>query len=225
MTELAASKAPPVPSPGEMADNIRDRIRRGSYAPGQRLIEVDLAHEFGVGRGRVREAFRTLVGEGYLEFIENRGVYVRRFSKEQILGMGRVREVLEGLAARLAAEKRHSQKEIEALNAHQAALDEAEARHDVEVFNAANYAYHAAICEMAGSPLIDEFLKRVRLPLYRLNLPRSFTENSMATSNRDHKVITAAILSGNPDAAEAAMRAHVRAGNQHVASLEDQHFV
>src|SRR5690606_40520336 len=88
-----------------ICDGIKSRIHRGGYAPGQRLIEVDLAEQFAVGRGRIREAFKTLVGEGYLEFVKNRGVYVRRFSRAEILEMGRVREVLEGLSARLAAEK------------------------------------------------------------------------------------------------------------------------
>lgn len=208
-----------------LADGIRERIRHGSYAPGQRLIEVDLAEEFGVGRGRIREVFRTLVGEGYLEFVENRGVYVRRFSRLEILEMGRVREVLEGLAARIAAERELQPEDADRLRRHQAALDAAAARHDIDGYNRENYAYHATICEMSGNGLIEEFLTRVRLPLYRLQLPRSFTEDSMARSNRDHQVITSAILSGNPDAAEAAMRAHVRSGNQHVASLDERYFL
>lgn len=207
-----------------IAEGIKARIHRGAYAPGQRLIEVDLAEEFAVGRGRIREVFRTLVGEGYLQFVENRGVYVRRFSRTEILKMGQVREVLEGLAARLAAERDKSDGEIETLQAHQAALNLAVTRFDVDGFNSENFAYHAAICDLAENAHIAEFLSRVRLPLYRLQLPRSFREDSMAASNRDHQVITSAIVSGNPDAAEAAMRAHVRAGNRHVASLEDFYF-
>lgn len=219
--ELRASAGP---TSIEIAEGVRERIRRGSYAPGQRLIEIDLASEFGVGRGRVREVFRTLVGEGYLEFIENRGVYVKRFGREEILEMGRVREVLEGLAACLAAEADKSAEDVSRLQAQQDALDAACTDHDIDAFNRENYAYHATICAMARNRHIEEFLERVRLPLYRLHLPRSFTADSMAHSNRDHQVITAAILSGNPDAAEAAMRAHVRSGNRHVEGLDDAYF-
>ena len=68
-------------SDSAICDGIKTRIHRGGFAPGQRLIEVDLAEEFSVGRGRIREIFKTLVGEGYLEFIKNRGVYVRRFTR------------------------------------------------------------------------------------------------------------------------------------------------
>lgn len=223
--ETTGTMVPSSISPDKLADGIRERIRRGSYAPGQRLIEVDLAEELGVGRGRIREVFRTLVGEGYLEFVENRGVYVRRFSRREILEMGRVREVLEGLAARIAAERQLTPEQVRLLREHQAALDAAAQRHDIDAYNRENYAYHASICAISANRHIEEFLTRVRLPLYRLQLPRSFTEDSMTRSNRDHQVITSAILSGNPDAAEAAMRAHVRAGNQHVESLDERAFL
>lgn len=211
-------------STAAIAEAIKSRIHRGAFAPGQRLIEVDLADDFSVGRGRIREVFRTLVGEGYLEFIENRGVYVRRFTRAEILEMGRVREVLEGLSARLAAETSLSGEQTQQLRDHQARMDAAEAKADVDAFNSENFLYHATICRIAANRHVDEFLHRVRLPLYRLQLPSSFTSDSMANSNRDHQVITAAILSGNGDAAEAAMRAHVRAGNAHVARLSERYF-
>lgn len=209
----------------DIAEGIKARIHRGSFAPGQRLIEVDLAAEFAVGRGRIREVLKTLVGEGYLELKENRGVYVRRFSREEILAMGRVREVLEGLAARLAAERPPTPEQRRRLTDHQARLDAAAQRHDVDAYNAENFAYHSTICEIASNPHVIDFLRRVRLPLFRLQLPSSFTSESMVNSNRDHQVITTSILAGNGDAAEAAMRTHVRAGNAHVESLPERYFL
>lgn len=211
-------------SAAAITDGIKARIQRGGFAPGQRLIEVDLAEEFAVGRGRIREVFKTLVGEGYLEFIKNRGVYVRRFSRAEILEMGRVREVLEGLSARLAAERELAPADRELLRAHQDRLDDAETRNDVDRYNTENFEYHATICRLAGNRHVEQSLVRVRLPLYRLQLPRSFSSDSMASSNRDHQVITSSILAGKPDAAEAAMRAHVHAGNQHVVRLAEEHF-
>ncbi|MFD1912171.1 GntR family transcriptional regulator [Halodurantibacterium flavum] len=224
ITETAFATASATASAEAIADGIKDHIQRGGYAPGQRLIEIDLAEQFAVGRGRIREAFKTLVGEGYLEFIKNRGVYVRRFSRAEILDMGRVREVLEGLSARLAAEKELSPEERDLLVAHQDRLNEAEAHNDVDRYNTENFQYHATICTIAGNSHVEQSLARVRLPLYRLQLPRSFSNDSMASSNRDHQVITSSILAGKPDAAEAAMRAHVRAGNQHVIRLAEVHF-
>lgn len=207
-----------------IAAELKRRLFDGAYAMGQRLVEMDLAEEFDVGRSRVREAFRMLVGEGYLAFVANRGVLVRCFTREELIAMGRVREMLEGLAARLAAERDISDAERARLFAAQAEMDAAEAAGDLVAFDRANRAYHRIIINLAGNDHVGEFVDRVRMPLVRLQLPPSFSVDAMPRSNRDHRVITAAILSGSGDAAEAAMRAHVRAGNAHIASLPDDAF-
>ncbi|WP_172292243.1 GntR family transcriptional regulator [Pseudoruegeria sp. HB172150] len=220
-TTAAAGRSP---SSEVIAQALKDRVLSGGYAPGQRLIEMELAEEFGVGRGRVREAFRTLVGEGLLAFVANRGVMVRRFTREEMLSIGRTREVLEGLAARLAAERELTAEEQAALSDCQARMDRAVAADDVEEFNRENRSYHALIAQFAGNELILDFLDRARVPLMRLQLPPGAAAESMPRSNRHHHAITTAILTGMPDAAEAAMRAHVRRGNQHIAELPDEDF-
>ncbi len=60
---------------------IKDGIRTGRYAPGQRLIEADLATEFGLKRGPVRDALRILAGDGVVELVPQKGARVRRLSK------------------------------------------------------------------------------------------------------------------------------------------------
>lgn len=224
-TSLSGAVEPaPQTSPDALAAALKARILSGALPPGQRLIEMDLAEEFGTGRGRVREAFRVLVGEGYLEFVANRGVLVRRYSRAEMLAMGRTREVLEGLAARMAAERRPQGEERQGLETLQARMDVAEAAVDLDAFNIANREYHSVIARLSRNGHVVDFLDRVRVPLVRLQLPRSFAADSIGRSNSDHRVITAAILSGAPEAAEAAMRAHVQAGNAHIASLPDEVF-
>lgn len=208
----------------DLAGALKSRVLSGAYEPGQRLIEMDLAAEFDVGRGRVREAFRILVGEGYLQFVANRGVLVRRYSRAEMIAMGRTREVLEGLAARLAAERELSADERADLNAAQARMDRAEAAGDLEDFYAGNRAYHRLIDALAKNELATALIDRARIALVRLQLPASFAADAVTRSNLDHRAITMAILTGSPDAAEAAMRAHVRAGNAHIAALPDAVF-
>lgn len=185
---------------------------------------MDLAEEYGLGRGRVRETFRILTGQGYLQCVANRGVLVRRSLRAAMLEMGRAREVLEGLAARLAAETAPTEPDRTALEALQAEMNRAEADRDVARFSEDNQGYHRLIERIAANAYVTEFIDRVRLPLVKLHLPRRFETRSMAKSNRDHRVVTAAILAGTPEAAEAAMRAHVRAGNDHIAALPDAVF-
>ena len=220
----AATDTPATDTPEGIAQTLRSRILDGRYALGQRLIEMELAEDFGVGRGRVREAFRMLVGEGYLHFAANKGVLVRRYSREELLSMGRAREVLEGLSARLAAERDLTDAERAALQDLQNQMDQAEGAGDVEGFAHGNRDYHVMIENLGANIHVRDFVNRVRLPLVRLQLPHSFAAESMPASNRDHRVITAAILSGAPEAAEAAMRAHVSAGNAHISALPDDSF-
>ncbi|MGY6696014.1 MAG: GntR family transcriptional regulator [Roseinatronobacter sp.] len=211
-------------TPEQIASLLKLRVLSGQYRAGQRLIEMDLAEELHVGRGRIREAFRLLIGEGYLLALANRGVQIRRYSRAEMVAMGRTREMLEGLSARLAAERTLEEAERAKLEDLQLAMNAAEKRRDTESFAEYNHAYHTLICEMSQNVHLLEFTERVRVTLVRLQLPRSFAEDALSRSNRDHRVITTAILSGTPDAAEAAMRAHVRAGNAHIQSLPDSAF-
>ena len=207
-----------------IAAELKRRMQSGVYAPGHRLVEMDIAEEFDVGRGRVREVFRTLVGEGYLEFVANRGVLVRRYTRAEMLEVGNVREVLEGLAARLAALRSLREDQRAELEDLQSRMNDAESAGDTESFNSLNRHYHNTICELAKNRHVTDFLGRLRVPLFRLQLPISFSIDSLERSNRDHRVITTSILMGNGDAAEAAMRAHVRAGNAHIRSLPEDAF-
>lgn len=205
----------------DLADYLRDRIRQGVFAPGQRLIEADLTLELGVGRGRVREVLRTLVGEGLLDFQENRGVLVRRLTRAEVTEIGQTREALEGLCARLAASRELASADAEKMKALQAELDAAEAAADLARYNQANRDYHHLIAELAGNRFANEFLGRIAAASVRLQFAAALNSTRMLGGNADHHMITTAILGANPDVAEVAMRAHVRRGNAHLAELAD----
>ena len=220
---------PPVsPRPARGTDEIvaalRDRILDGRLAPGARLIETGLAREFAVGRSRIREAFRVLAGEGHLETLANRGVTVRRYGRRDLLDMGRAREVLESLAARLAAERGLDPAQRYTLRAAQDRMDAAEAAGDLEAYSRGNRAYHATIEAMAGNAHVADLIERVRIPYLGLRLPHLFTVEQLRQSNEGHRFVTYAILAGAPEVAEAAMRSHIRAGNDHFAALPDGAF-
>lgn len=86
-----------------LVDWLRSGILNGRYAPGQRLVEADLTHNFKVSRGPVREAFRRLSAEGLLQMVPHRGALVRKLCYEETVEMFQIRSGLEPLAARLAA--------------------------------------------------------------------------------------------------------------------------
>lgn len=88
---------------------LRDKILSGEFAPGARLAEIPTSEALGVSRTPVRIAFRALEQQGLLIKLPGRGYRVRDISHEEINSAMEVRAVLEGLAARLAAEKGLSQ--------------------------------------------------------------------------------------------------------------------
>src|SRR5258708_30459789 len=85
--------------------SIKKNIREGIYAPGQRLIEPDLIRSLKVSRGSIREALRRLESEGVIEHKPFTGATVRKMSRSEVAEFSEIRELLEGLASRLAAEK------------------------------------------------------------------------------------------------------------------------
>src|SRR5262249_54932236 len=87
--------------------SIRESVRQGRLAQGERLVVADLAKAFGVSVGPVREAIRRLAGEGLLEFTPHCGASVRAYTERDVREIFQVRGAIEGLAARLAAENIH----------------------------------------------------------------------------------------------------------------------
>lgn len=91
-------------TPDEILETLRRRIAGQEIPPGAKLREQDLAAEFGVARTRIRDVFGTLESRGLIERVPNRGAVVTRLDMELVFKLYDVREVLEGLCARLATE-------------------------------------------------------------------------------------------------------------------------
>ena len=97
-----------------VAEALRDAIKSGTLAPGQRLMEIQLAEELGVSRTPVREAIRKLELEGYVVMMPRRGTYVASLSIRDVNDVFEIRTALDSLACALAAE-RITENELESL--------------------------------------------------------------------------------------------------------------
>lgn len=97
-------RSAPAVTPEQILETLRRRIAGQEIPPGAKLREQDLAAEFGVPRTRIRDVFGTLENRGLIERIPNRGAVVTRLDMELVFKLYDVREVLEGLCARLATE-------------------------------------------------------------------------------------------------------------------------
>ena len=92
----------------EILTVLRERITDRDISPGAKLIEQDLSNEFGVSRSVIRGVLADLEVQGLVEKQPNRGTVVCKIDPESLFEILEIREVLEGLSARLAARKNKS---------------------------------------------------------------------------------------------------------------------
>jgi len=144
-----------------IASWLRDAILDGVRAPGGRLIERDLAAEFGVSRVPVRDALKVLVAEGLVELRPHTWAVVREFTDADLADLDEVRGVLEPLAFRLAAE-RHRRDGLARL---QRALEREEtgARAGDGIGSRRAAAdFHEIVTDLAENRLLSDMMKGIR---------------------------------------------------------------
>lgn len=221
-TTANQSRKKTTPATKEISAWLRDRIRKGRFVPGQRLVEADIIAETGASRIKVREALQRLATEGLVEIEEFRGASVKRFTPDQIRQIYRARMALEGLAAaEFAAADRPELKER--LGRIQDEMDAWEESGSHDRFAELNHAWHELILEGADNDYIRQFISYLTVPIYRLLFSTFYTKERIKRANADHRIITAAILEGRVEDAERAMRTHITDGLEALSEL-DSHF-
>lgn len=198
---------------------IRQRILSGEFQGGERLFEVPLAEMLNISRTPVREAMSRLVEEGLLERAKSAGFAVRTFGIEDVVDAIELRGVLEGTAARLAAERGVDPKKLEEITQIVSDLDKCfeDDEVDFDCYSKGNAAFHKALAELAGSKIIERELERVvRLPFAS---PSAFLPDkvqiekrraSLSYAQAQHREILAAIRDREGARAEALAREHAR---------------
>ncbi|HEV2559281.1 MAG TPA: FCD domain-containing protein [Microvirga sp.] len=192
-------------------------VLAGEFKPGDRISEKELAIRFGISRGPVREALRSLEAAGLVEQVPNRGVFVRQLSAEQADDIYEVRAALFALAGGLLAQ-RATGDEIEKLRSFLRRMNEAVERDDFATYSRENFAFHEYIVERAGNRVLAaQYLSLIKqLRLYRA---RSLMfGNAMKASNEEHREMVEAIAARDPERAYAAHHRHVATAKQRLKS-------
>ncbi|EUB99501.1 transcriptional regulator, GntR family [Rhizobium sp. CF080] len=199
--------------PMVLEQEIERVILSGEFAPGDRINEKELALRFGISRGPIREALRSMDSSGLVEQVPNRGFFVRQLSAEQACDVYDVRAALFGLAGKLLAE-RITEEGIEKLKSFIADMDAAVASDDFESYVKINFEFHEFI--VAGgrnASLAQQYLGLVKqLRLYRA---RSLMHReSMQASHIEHHAMAEAIIARDPARALATHTRHVEAAKE-----------
>jgi GntR family transcriptional regulator of vanillate catabolism len=200
---------------------LRQKILSGELPGGTRLFEVTIAEALDISRTPVREAMARLAEEGLLERAAGGGFAVRSFTPADVVDAIELRGVLEGTAARLAAERGVRADRLEAMRGIVARLDAcvgAGAEEvDLEAYAERNAEFHSALAGLAGSEIIRRELDRAtRLPFAS---PSAFLPDtsemerfrrSLHVAQEQHRAIVAAIAAREGTRAEALAREHAR---------------
>ena len=190
---------------------LRDAIWDGRFAPGERIPEEEIARSLGVSRTPVREALRRLQERGMLAIGAGRTLVVAELSKQQVLELYAMREILEGSAARFAAQHAN-EAEIDILHGLLGELDKH--RGDPRLSVSLNRRFHRAVCEAAHNRYLIATLDGMHDALALLNSNTFRLPNRRSETDAEHARIVRAIERRDSDAAEKAARDHVRAAQR-----------
>jgi len=185
---------------------LRERILAGTIPPGERLVEGKLSTELGVSRMPVREALRQLAAEGLVTIEPRRGASVTSFSSQQVRELVEVRATLEGLNAKLAAQ-RHDEKQIaemERILEEGTRLAEGD---DPAVSMLMNQRFHDALGSIAANSVLQDLMRSLRdrtallfAPMNRARGPQNWEE---------HAAILRAVIRGDAELASLLAMRHV----------------
>jgi GntR family transcriptional regulator of vanillate catabolism len=199
---------------------LRELILSGEYAPGARMSELPLVERLGVSRTPLRLALAELEHEGLLRGLPAGGYVVREFTQADISDAIELRGVLEGTAARFAAERGPTARDIRALRTANDAIEKLVHKNDYESFELyidLNEQFHARMLAMARSPLLERALQStLTLPfaapsamvLGQAELPES--RDILLIAHRHHVGLIEALERRQSARAESLAREHAR---------------
>ncbi|PKI92010.1 GntR family transcriptional regulator [Actinomycetales bacterium SN12] len=205
---------------GRVASWLRDAIIDGIRQPGSRLIERDLAGEFGVSRVPVRDALKVLEAEGLVELRPRTWAVVRKFTLADLVDLDEVREVLEPMAFRLAAE-RHRPDGLERLRSVLQEAQDCGDRADAIAARRAAADFHEVVVALAENGLLADLMKSIRSRL-RWSL---VLHDDLAQVTDEHVALFEAVRDRDGERAGALAHAHVESTRRgrlsHATALRD----
>lgn len=209
---------------------LRNLLLEGALAPGERLAELALVERLGMSRTPIRLALVRLAEEGLIDVIPSGGFAVRAFTDRDVTDAIEIRGALEGLAARLAAERGASPADLRRLRDVLAELDatiavEPTTEAAMAAYIDANARFHDLLVRLADSPALSRQVERaLALPFAS---PSAFVKAQVSSpesrfiltvAQDQHRCVVDAIERREGARAEAIMREHARIANRNLAA-------
>jgi DNA-binding GntR family transcriptional regulator len=187
---------------------LRQAVLSGDLAPGQRLVEEELAGTLGVTRQSLRAALLDLTADGLVERIPNRGARVRVVTTEEAVAITECRMALEALCAAKAAE-RVTDDEAARLRELAVELKRSVAEGDPLKYSELNQELHRRFCMISGQAVAVGLLERLHAQLVRHQFQLALRPGRPEVSLPEHVAIAHAVAGRRPADADRAVRAHL----------------
>ena len=210
-------------SPGVVYRGIVDGLYRGRYVPGQRLVEADLTRDFEVGRGSVREALSRLAAEGLVTMNLHRSAVIRQLNRPEVQDLVALLEVLNGFAARLAAERIDHGANRKQLEDSFSVMMDAEVQRDFLRFARARNTFYKTMVTVGGNHELARIMPRTNVDLLRVQF-RAYQTVDESARIEDYRAIHDAIVEAAPRKAETAAKTHIRRFGDSIEKLPDAAF-
>jgi DNA-binding GntR family transcriptional regulator len=186
-------------------DSLQTRIVDGEYPAGTRLTQPQLAREYGVSQGAIRECLIELKARGLVQLRQNLGASVLGLDVDRVRQLLELREALEGMAARLCCQhaSRAQLAPLRLLAQRQYELAQAG---DETAMRACDREFHTRLVHACGNRILAQCMEDLGVQVRRLRLSRDQKE-----VRDEHLRLLDAIEGNRPDEAEAGVRTHLRA--------------
>jgi DNA-binding GntR family transcriptional regulator len=212
VTEAEEVPVGPLTSPtlvDAVAVRLRNSILRGRFAPGERLVEADIARELGISRGPVREGLAVLERDGIVINVPRKGKFVLSFDEARISEIYSLRKRLEIYAVELIID-RLTDIEREALVNAVAEIEDAASSGSVSLIADKDLAFHNRLYELAGHQLLRTvWAENIANKLRMLVNITTRTHNPLIDTAGNHRVLIDAIIAKDKAEARRLVSQHI----------------
>ena len=189
-------------------EELKRQILVGEIAPGTRMMEVELAEDMGVSRTPVREAIRKLEKEGLVTIEPRRGAYASDISIKDMVDVLEVRQMLEGMAASMAAQKVTEEEKLDFVEAN-SAYKNAVKKGNIEEIIRYDELFHQLILSYSGNKTLNQLLSQVQELALRFRYIYYDDFSRYENMPVEHEEIEEAIISGDTQKAKVVAEEHV----------------
>lgn len=208
---MANSQIVPPPSGGaavRVAESLREAILSGTYRPGERIRQEELATRYGASRLPVRDALRTLEAEGLVILVPNTGAWVAKLSMEECEEVYQIRERVEPLLLRMSVPRL----DAETKNRLMPLVEAMRTTSNVEEFLALDRQFHRLTFSAAETTMLSELVERLwnTTQHYRRAFALLHSEDVTRGIHLEHELLTLAILRDDVEDAERILQGHIR---------------